>query len=332
LIVKEKFEHRLYAHCETGVIASLLRHHGLEISEPMIFGLSSGLMFAFLPFVKMMGGMPVVAYRIMPKSIIRGIQKQLGIRFETRSYKNEARAMQELDELMAEKKVVGLQACLFWLPFIPQEMRVQFNAHNIVVFGKENGDYWVSDVFLEQPNKIKPTDLQNARFAKGVMAPKGFVYYPTYIPDKIDIDSLIMKSIRKTTRTMLGAPPPCGVRGIFYLANYLENLKGRRDEKYIRFLLGHIAEMQEETGSGGAGFRYMYAAFLNESYNRLQVPILQEASRRMTEAGHLWRQFALVCARTFKTKESVIDLNHIAALLREAGEAERDVHRLLKAV
>jgi hypothetical protein len=332
LIVKEKYEHRLYAHCETGVVASLLRHHGLEISEPMIFGLASGLMFAFLPFVKMMGGMPVVAYRIMPKSIIRGVQKQLGIKFEMRSYKDEDRAMRELDEMMREKRIVGLQASLYWLPFIPQEMRVQFNAHNIVAFGKENGDYWVGDIFLEQPSRIQPGDLRNARFAKGVMAPKGFVYYPTYIPDHIDIDSLITKSIRKTTRMMLGAPPPCGVRGIFYLANYLEKLKGKRDEKYIRFLLGHIAQMQEETGSGGGGFRYMYAAFLQESYARLSLQVLEEASRKMMEAGHLWRQFALVCARTFKARESTIDLGHIAGLLRRAGEAERDVHRLLKAV
>jgi len=332
LIVKEKYEHRLYAHCETGVVATLLRHHGLEISEPMIFGLTSGLMFAFLPFVKMMGGMPVVAYRIMPKSIIRGIQKQLGAKFETRSYKDEDRAMKELDEMMMSKKIVGLQASLFWLPFIPQEMRVQFNAHNIVAFGKENGDYWVGDIFLEQPSRIAPRDLQNARFAKGVMAPKGFVYYPTYIPEKVDIDPLILKAIRKTSRTMLGAPPPCGVRGIFYLARYLENLKGRRDEKYIRFLLGHIAQMQEETGSGGGGFRYMYAAFLQEAYMRLQLPVLQEASQQMMACGHLWRQFALVCARTFKAREGEIDLGHIASLLRQAGEAERGVHKLLKAV
>lgn len=327
---RDKYEHRLYAHCETGVVASLLRHYGLELSEPMIFGLAGGLMFAFLPFAKMMGGMPVIAYRIFPKWIIRGVQKRLGVKFYKKSYSDETKAMADLDELIGGGRVVGVQASLFWLPFIPQEMRVQFNAHNLVVFGKENGDYLVSDVFLEQPNRVKPPDLQNARFAKGVMAPKGFMYYPTYVPESVDVRPLIGKAIKKTTNMMLKAPTPCGVRGIFYLAGYLEKLTNRRDDRYIRTLLGHIALMQEETGTGGGGFRYMYAAFLQESYDILGMPLLKEASQKMTEAGHHWRNFALLCARTFKAKETGIDLAAVAGLLRKAGEAEREVHLMLR--
>ena len=37
------FEHRQSAHCESGVMASLLSQAGLPMSEPMAFGLASGL-------------------------------------------------------------------------------------------------------------------------------------------------------------------------------------------------------------------------------------------------------------------------------------------------
>jgi hypothetical protein len=159
----------------------------------MVFGLASGLMFAFLPFVKMTGGMPIVAYRSIPKSIIGGIQRRLGVKFEVRKYRDEGKAMEDLSELVDKKQVVGVQTSVFWLPYFPQEMRIPFNAHNIVIFGKENGEYLVSEPAFEEPTRIKPQDLQNARFAKGILAPKGFMYYPTYIPEKIDINPLILK-------------------------------------------------------------------------------------------------------------------------------------------
>lgn len=330
--VRDRYEHSAYAHCETGTVVSLLRHHGLEISEPMVFGLASGLMFAFLPFVTMMGGMPIVAYRSIPKSIIGGIQRRLGVEFEVRKYRDKVKAMEDLSELVDRKQVVGVQTSVFWLPYFPREMRIPFNAHNIVIFGKENGEYLVSEPAFEEPTRIKPQDLQNARFSKGILAPKGFLYYPTYIPEKIDFNALIPKAIKRTNFMMLSAPAPCGVRGIAYLSNYIEKLGGKKSEKYIRSLLGHIALMQEEVGTGGGGFRYLYAAFLEEAYERMEMPLLREASGKMMEAGDLWRNFALVCARTYKRKESEIDLPHVASLLRMAGRAEKEVHSMLRRI
>jgi hypothetical protein len=49
----------------------------------------------------------------------------------------------------------------------------------------------------------------------------------------------------------------------------------------------------------------------------------------MTEAGDLWRQFALACAKVIKRKSDQIDLNPIADLLRQCGEAEKRVYRML---
>ncbi len=46
------FQHRQSAHCESGVMANVLTHAGLPMSEPMAFGLGSGLAFAYLPIVR----------------------------------------------------------------------------------------------------------------------------------------------------------------------------------------------------------------------------------------------------------------------------------------
>ena len=42
------FQHRQSAHCESGVMSSLLTHHRLPTTEPMAFGLGDALATSFL--------------------------------------------------------------------------------------------------------------------------------------------------------------------------------------------------------------------------------------------------------------------------------------------
>lgn len=324
-----EFQHRHFAHCESGVVTSLLSHHGLSLSEPMVFGLAGGLTFAYLPFIKI-NGMPLLSYRMFPRSIIRGIQSRLGIRFQSKTYGNQEEAMTELDQFVNRGQAVGLQTSVYWLPYFPPEMRFQFNSHNLIVFGKENGEFLISDPVADHVVRIKPEDLQKARFAKGTLAPKGYLYYPTVVPTAIDLKKTIPLAIRKTVNMMLHAPLIFGLRGIFFMADRIENMQGRKDTRYIKLFLGHVVRMQEEIGTGGGGFRYMYAAFLQESADVLQRQALREASLKMTDAGDQWRQFALACAKAIKNREGTIDLAAIAGLLRTCGNVEKEVYQFLK--
>src|SRR2546422_567731 len=84
LAMPDSFVHSHASHCESGVMSSLLRHHGLPMSEAMAFGLASALSFAYLPFIRI-NGLPLVSYRMPPRAIIRGLERSLGLgmRFET---------------------------------------------------------------------------------------------------------------------------------------------------------------------------------------------------------------------------------------------------------
>ena len=296
------FEHRQYAHCESGVVTALLRRQGLDLSEPMVFGIAGGLTFAYLPFIRITN-MPVVSYRMFPGAIIKGAAKNLGVRFETRRYSDRGRALAELGDLVDAGQCVGLQTSVYWLPYFPPEMRFQFNAHNLLVYGREGDEFLVSDPVFEQAVRVKAEDLQNARFARGTLAPKGFLYYPVRVDPAVDRAEAIRKAIRRTVRMMLHAPLPfIGIKGIHYMARRIEGLEDG-DPRYARLYLGHIVRMQEEIGTGGGGFRFMYAAFLQEAGRLLGSAPLEEASRMMTEAGDRWRRFALACARVCKGKD-----------------------------
>ncbi len=325
------FNHGHAAHCESGVVSLMMRHHGLQLSEAMAFGLSGALMFAYLPFVKL-GGMPLIAYRRMPRAIIKGLQRNLGIRMKMQTFSRPAQGTDRLDALLAEGKVVGAQTSVFWLPYFPEEMRFHFNAHNLIVYGKQAGEYLISDPVFEAPVRCRVADLQKARFVKGVMAPKGLLYYPLSVPATIDYAAIIPGIIKKNARAMLKTPVPiAGIRGIRALARAIGRL-GQQELHYAKLFLGHIVRMQEEIGTGGAGFRFIYASFLQEAGRLINNPRLADASELMTAVGDQWREFALLLAKAIRGKKSqLIDFAALQAKLEGIAEAEAAVYRKLLA-
>ncbi|MCX5838080.1 MAG: BtrH N-terminal domain-containing protein [Deltaproteobacteria bacterium] len=325
-------EHRHYAHCESGVVTTLLRCHGLDLSEPMVFGITGGLTFAYIPFIKITN-MPLISYRMLPGSIIKGAAKNLDVQFRTTRYREKEKALAELTALVDRGEIVGLQTSVYWLPYFPPEMRFQFNAHNLIVYGREGEEFLISDPVFEHPVRIKADDLQNARFARGTLAPKGFIYYPVRVNPSIDLREAIQKSIKRTVRMMLYAPVPfIGVKGIHYMGRQIARLKIREDPGYVRLFLGHIVRMQEEIGTGGGGFRFIYAAFLQEAGRLMGSARLGEASRMMTEAGDMWRRFASACAKACKSKTEDFDVGEIVQLVQQCAKQEKDVYVHLKSM
>ena len=325
------FKHQQSAHCESGVTSSLLNHSGLSLSEPMVFGLASALAFAYIPLVKI-AGMPLIAYRMPPRSIIKGVQKQLGLKMCYQTFSNPEQGMDELDRQLDRGRIVGLQTSVFWLPYFPDAMRFHFNAHNLLVYGRDGDDYLVSDPVFEDVVRCDAASLKKARFAKGALAAKGMMYYPTQVPQSIDLASASVNAIKKNHRTMTGAPlPVIGLRGIRHMGKYIIKLsrEPNKREKYLPHYLSHIVRMQEEIGTGGAGFRFIYASFLKETSKALNNELLAEAAEIMAEAGDEWRQFALVSSKICKGRK---DMNgeELAALLNNCANQEAKAWQLLK--
>lgn len=319
------FQHRHAAHCESGVAANLMTHHGVKLSEAMAFGLSSALSFAYLPFIKLTG-FPLIAYRMPPKSILKGMSKPFQTHFNFETFRDPATGMRRLDELLAQSKVVGLQTSVFWLPYFPEDMRFHFNAHNLLVYGKEGDEYLISDPVTELPQRCASADLQRARFAKGALAPKGLLYYPDGIGRSEVSAEAVRGAIKKTVRIMLGPIPIVGVRGMRMLAKKVAKLD--ISEHSLNYV-GHIVRMQEEIGTGGAGFRFLYAAFLQEAAQITGIEALAVLSERLNEIGDGWREFALKAARMIKGRETFEPVR-LAGMLNAQAERETEFFQALK--
>jgi len=322
------FEHQHAAHCESGVISNLLRHHGVPMTESLAFGLASALSFAYLPFIKL-SGLPLISYRMPPRAIIKGLLAPLGARFKFETFGSPEAGQKRLDELLGQGQLVGLQTSVYWLPYFPPDMRFHFNAHNLLVYGKDGDDYLVSDPVFEQPMRCASADLAKARFAKGVLAPKGLMYYPQVIDKAPLAADAVLKAIRKNIRTMLAPVPIVGVRGMRMLASKMQGLPA--GDAHTVAYIGHLVRMQEEIGTGGAGFRFIYAAFLQEAAQITNRTALGGFADRLTAIGDDWRMFALKAARMVKGRDGV-DPPALAQLVRKQADQEESFFRDLKRV
>ncbi len=325
-----KIDHRPAAHCENGTISSMLRFYGIELSEPMVFGLASGLFFTHLTFVKM-GGMPVTSFRTFPGVLFKRITKLLGIKSETKRFLNKEKAMEKLDELLLkEKKPVGCVVGMFYLPYMPIEYRFHFNGHNICVIGKDEktGDYSVLDSNATEKVTITYKDLVKVRFAKGGVYPlMGQMYWIKSVPEQLpDLPPLILKSIRKTCKNMVSQPkfiPYVGTNGILYLSKRIRNWEKDMGKRKASLNLAQVIRMLEEIGTGGAGFRFVYGAFLQEAAEKTGIAELNDYSQRITEIGDLWREFAYKASKMFKKREGeTFTYDDLGDLLQRIGELE----------
>ena len=331
--VEIPFEHRQSAHCESGVISALLRYAGVPMSEPMAFGISSGLTFAYIPLIKF-GGMPLIAYRMPPKGVIRGLTRRLGIRMAFETFRSPEEGMRALDRHLTAGRPVGVQTSVFWLDYFPPDMRFHFNAHNLIVHGKRGDRYLISDPVIDTPVECDAAGLMKSRFTRGALAPKGLLYYPLSIPREIELAPAIHSAIRHNTGMMLKTPLPfVGIRGVRFVANKLRKLpqSSEKDRKYARLFIGHMVRMQEEIGTGGAGFRFLQASFLQEAAPIVGNPRLLELADQLTQAGDEWRRFALFAAKMCKGRMEM-DQNVLADQLLKCADMEAAVHRELRAV
>jgi len=323
--------HHQHAHCESGVTSNLLAHEGINISEPMAFGIGSGLFFGHLPMLKV-AGVPGTTYRLWPGAIFSKVASRLNIEVHTERFSSPDRAMQALDDVLATGKPVGILGSVFYLPYLPEAFRFHFNAHNFVAYSKEGSEYLISDPIMEDVTRIAPADLIKSRFAKGVPEPKGRMYYIKGTTGKMDMAKAIEKGIKQTCFFMFAKPLPWfGNAAIYLLADRIKDYPKKLPPRKAALYLGNVVRMQEEIGTGGAGFRYIYAAFLQEAGQLLKRDDLSAMSEKMTAIGGDWRNFAYSAARILKARQSdIVSYDELSDLLRKCGTQEKELFGQLR--
>jgi hypothetical protein len=333
--MKIDYRHTQAAHCENGVTTSLLRHHGVnQITEPLAFGIGSGLFFIYIPFMKINNG-PAIAFRTQPGLIFKRTCKALNIPVERKKFRSREEAQKILLECLEAGQPVGCQVGVYYLTYFPKEYRFHFNAHNLIVYGKEGDRFLISDPVMEMATSLSSYELERVRFAKGAFAPKGQLYYPKEKREVTNdqIKKAIQTGIKRNINLMLRIPGPiAGIRGIRFMAGRIEKWRDKLGPQKAGSYLAQLVRMQEEIGTGGGGFRFIYGAFLQESFAYHPIQELIDISAQFTRSGDIWRSSAVQAAGIYKGRiGSQADFKVMSNYLRAAADLEEQAfHALAK--
>lgn len=143
--------------------------------------------------------------------------------------------------------------------------------------------------------------------------------------------SAVEKGIKKTVYEMIKVPYPLiGVKGIQWFAKDLKKWSKKYGNETASFYLGQIIRMSEDFGIGGAGFRYIYGAFLEETGEKFNNPDLTTASVMMGNTANRWREFTYLGVRNCKNRSKPEeDYGKLSDMLHEIADMEKEVYSKL---
>ena len=323
------------AHCETGTVTALLNHSGMQLTEPLVFGIAGGIFFGYLKSADL--PFPMFILRSRPGDIRKKISKRLGIKFKEQTFRSPEAGQAALDEALRQGHPTAVQVDFFYMDYMPEWQRVHINAHYIVVFGMNGSSYSVSDSYYKQRSQLDRNRLLTARFAGGMMAPKGNMFYPVHIPENPDYARAINIGIRKACFNMLRLPIPfLGVKGIRKFAEkVVEWPKLARNMEDLSDRVMRINIFLEDQGTGGGGFRYMYATFLQQAAEIVKDERLKNLSKQMMEIGDKWRNISYFAAKIGKNRDLGPDrMKELSRLIHAQADEEHkfftELYRLVK--
>jgi hypothetical protein len=106
--------------------------------------------------------------------------------------------------------------------------------------------------------------------------------------------------------------------------------KFARDTEHLSHEIMKINILLEDQGTGGAGFRFMYATFLQQAAGIIQKPQLAELSGELMKIGDGWREISLFSARIGKNRDLGPErLKQLGDMIADRAEVEEKFFRTL---
>ncbi|WP_030320990.1 BtrH N-terminal domain-containing protein [Streptomyces sp. NRRL B-3229] len=315
-------------HCETTALGVLLRHQGIDLSEPMLFGLGRGLSFVYWDSRSM--GFPFLGGRVKPFELSRNLADALGLELSVRETSSARRAWAHVVEAIGSGRPVGLQLDSFHLEYFTA--KVHFGGHVVALYGYDERIAHLVDT--EQQGGAVTTSLGSLAEARASRAPmaarhRSFTLAPAPGPGLRAPEKSIVPAITACAHAFLNPPiANLGHRGIDKAGKAVRTWLRRSDDP-VRDL-PQAALLMERGGTGGALFRNLYRDFLAEAGEFVGGGgggPLRIGHRLYAEAAALWTEVAWLIARAGESGEEELlvragdGLQEVARLERQAMEA-----------
>ncbi|MGW9430004.1 BtrH N-terminal domain-containing protein [Streptomyces decoyicus] len=311
-------------HCETTALGVLLRHQRLDLSEPMLFGLGSGLSFIYWDSKNM--GFPFLGGRVKPFDLTRSLATTLGLELVVQETTSPRRAWENVATPIDAGHPVGLQLDSYYLEYFGS--KVHFGGHVVAMYGYDDYGAYLVDTD-QQGGKVSTslTGLAQARAARGPMTAKHRSFTLTAPRSLPSPQGQIIPAITACADAFLNPPiANLGYRGIEKAGKLVRTWLQRTDTPERD--LPQAALLMEKAGTGGALFRNLYRDFLAECTRQLDSSHLRTGHSLYTEAAVLWTEVASLLTQAGESGNAQC-LVQAGTLLRDLSRMEREAMQAL---
>jgi hypothetical protein len=312
------FDEFVGQHCETTATGSLLKQIGIELSEPMLFGIGEGLGFIFWN-MKIMD-FPFIGGRVKPDILTENICKNLNLKSEVTETSSKKKAWENVTKQIEQGKAVGLKLDCYHLEYFTNKFH--FAGHYAAMYGYDNEFAYLVDTD-QQGGKVKTSlkSLELARSEKGPMSSRNRTYTITKNENSCDLNSVIKTAIYNNSIEFLNPPiKNIGYKGI--LKTSAEIKKWFKNSKDKKGDFQTTAMLMEKAGTGGSLFRNLYRDFLKESYELLNSEEINGAYQDYTEIADLWKKVSELFHQAGETEDFKY-INQASEILIDLSERER---------
>ncbi|NAS23525.1 DUF4872 domain-containing protein [Herbidospora sp. NEAU-GS84] len=271
-------------HCETTTLGVLLRHEGLDLSEPMMFGLGSGLSFVYWDSKAM--PVPFLGGRVRPFDLTRNLTTRLGLTLRVEETTSPAKAWRNVATSLDAGRPVGLQLDCYHLEYF--RSKIHFGGHVVAAHGYDEHDVHLIDTD-QQGGRVRTSraGLALARAERGPMTARNRSFTIEMPETAAPWRDRIVPAIRDCAEAFLAAPiTNLGHRGIGKAAKLVPKWRLPAEDRR------QVALLMERAGTGGALFRNLYRDFLGECLETVDRPEIRTAHELYAEAAARWTEVA----------------------------------------
>jgi len=311
-------------HCETTATGSLLLHLGINLSEPMLFGLGEGLNFIFWNMKTM--DFPFIGGRIKTDLLTQNISRHLNLKLNVWETSSTIKAWKNVKGNIDSGIPVGIKLDCYHLDYFTN--KIHFAGHYVVMYGYDENNAYLADT-MQQGRLVKASlkNLALARNEKGPMSSKNLSYTIEAVNKKYDLQKEIMQAISGNAKNYLN--PPIGnisYKGI--LKTSKEIIKWFKRSKDVEGEFKTTAMLMEKAGTGGALFRNLYRDFLKESYQVLKIEEIKKSYEMFMDIARLWRAVSKLFIKAGDTKE-IEYIYKASEILVEISDKEKKAMNIL---
>lgn len=314
-------------HCETTATGTLLQQIGINLSEPMLFGLGEGLGFIYWNMKTM--DSPFIGGRIKPDLLTQNIARNLNLELTVKETSSPQKAWTQVKDLLDNGQTVGLKLDCYHLEYFSNPFH--FAGHYAAIYGYDDQNAFLVDT-RQQGGQVQTSleSLAKARAEKGPMASKNLYYTLQKTDQEYDLKKVISAAIRNNATEYLN-PPITNVAYKGILKTSTEIGKWFRTSKDIEGEFKLSAMMMERAGTGGALFRNLYRDFLKESHELLKFAPLKTGYEAFTEIAELWTSVSHLFEKVSQTQD-IRYIEQASDILKNLSDKEKKAMEILATV